>query len=81
VSGQFPLSAVNAFAAQTWCILRACRGRLAGSAEAQPSWSTLGFSPFIISMGMVMGAFVARWTVPTLLKALAFYFRTRRKTH
>jgi hypothetical protein len=39
-----------------------------GSAEAPTKLVNEGFSPFIISMGMVMGAFVARWTVPTLLK-------------
>jgi drug/metabolite transporter (DMT)-like permease len=32
------------------------------------------FAPFILSMGMVMGAFVARWTVPTLLKGTGFIF-------
>ena len=31
-------------------------------------------APFILSMGMVMGAFVARWTVPTLLKGTGFIF-------
>jgi len=41
-----------------------------------------GFSPFLISMGMVMGAFVARWTVPTLLKGTAFLFDDlREKPH
>ena len=33
-----------------------------GSAEAPTKLVNAGFSPFIISMGMVMGAFVARWT-------------------
>jgi drug/metabolite transporter (DMT)-like permease len=31
-----------------------------------------GFSPFTISLGMVLGAFVARWTVPMLLKGTGF---------
>ena len=35
-----------------------------GSAEAPTKLVNAGFSPFIISMGMVMGAFVARWTRP-----------------
>ncbi len=45
-----------------------------GSAEAPTKLVNAGFSPFIISMGMVMGAFVARWTVPTLLKGTGFLF-------
>ncbi|HVU47169.1 MAG TPA: GRP family sugar transporter [Terracidiphilus sp.] len=45
-----------------------------GSAEAPTKLVNEGFSPFIISMGMVMGAFVARWTVPTLLKGTGFLF-------
>jgi drug/metabolite transporter (DMT)-like permease len=43
-----------------------------GSAEAPTKLVTEGFSPFLISMGMVMGAFVARWTLPTLLKGTGF---------
>jgi len=39
-----------------------------GTAEAPTKLVNAGFSPILISMGMVMGAFVARWTVPTLLK-------------
>src|SRR5580698_5333286 len=49
-----------------------------GSAEAPTKLVNAGFSPFLISMGMVMGAFVARWTVPTLLKGTGFLFRDRR---
>lgn len=45
-----------------------------GSAEAPTKLVNAGFSPFIISMGMVMGAFVARWTIPTLLKGTGFLF-------
>jgi len=53
-----------------------------GSAEAPTKLVNVGFSPFIISMGMVMGAFVARWTVPTLLKGTGFLFRDlREKPH
>jgi glucose uptake protein GlcU len=33
---------------------------------------TVGFSPFIVSLGMVAGVFVARWTVPTLLKGTGY---------
>ena len=53
-----------------------------GSAEAPTKLVNAGFSPFIISMGMVMGAFVARWTVPTLLKGTGFMFNDlRAKPH
>jgi glucose uptake protein GlcU len=45
-----------------------------GTAEAPTKLVNAGFSPFIISMGMVMGAFVARWTMPTLLKGTTFLF-------
>jgi len=45
-----------------------------GTAEAPTKLVNAGFSPFLISMGMVMGAFVARWTVPTLLKGTGFIF-------
>jgi glucose uptake protein GlcU len=49
-----------------------------GSAEAPTKLVNAGFSPFLISMGMVMGAFVARWSVPTLLKGTGFLFRDLR---
>jgi drug/metabolite transporter (DMT)-like permease len=53
-----------------------------GSAEAPTKLVNEGFSPFLISMGMVMGAFVARWTVPTLLKGTGFLFSDlREKPH
>ncbi len=53
-----------------------------GSAEAPTKLVNEGFSPFLISMGMVMGAFVARWTVPTLLKGTGFLFDDlREKPH
>jgi drug/metabolite transporter (DMT)-like permease len=43
-----------------------------GTAEAPTKLVNAGFSPFTISLGMVMGAFVARWTVPMLLKGTGF---------
>jgi len=53
-----------------------------GTAEAPTKLVNEGFSPFIISMGMVMGAFVARWSVPTLLKGTGFVFSDlRAKPH
>lgn len=51
-----------------------CAAVWLGSAEAPTKLVMEGFSPFLISMGMVMGAFVARWTLPTLLKGTAFMF-------
>jgi drug/metabolite transporter (DMT)-like permease len=43
-------------------------GAWLGAAEAPTKLVTVGFSPFIISLGMVAGVFVARWTVPMALK-------------
>src|SRR5436305_10968118 len=43
-------------------------GAWLGAAEAPRKLVTAGFSPFVISLGMVAGVFVARWTVPMLLK-------------
>ncbi len=39
-------------------------GAWLGAAEAPTKLVTVGFSPFVISLGMVAGVFVARWTVP-----------------
>src|SRR5512143_1614193 len=47
-------------------------GAWLGAAEAPTKLVTVGFSPFIISLGMVAGVFVARWTVPVALKGTAF---------
>jgi drug/metabolite transporter (DMT)-like permease len=53
-----------------------------GSAEAPTKLVTEGFSPFILSMGMVMGAFVARWSLPTALKGTGFVLADlREKPH
>ncbi len=46
-----------------------------GAAEAPTKLVTLGFSPFMISLGMVAGVFVARWTVPMALKGSRYVFR------
>lgn len=43
-------------------------GAWLGAAEAPTKLVTAGFSPFLISLGMVAGVFVARWTLPMLLK-------------
>jgi drug/metabolite transporter (DMT)-like permease len=47
-------------------------GAWLGAAEAPTKLVTAGFSPFIISVGMVAGVFVARWTVPMLLKGTGY---------
>lgn len=39
-----------------------------GGAEAPTKLVDVGFSPFAISLCMVLGVFVARWTLPTLLR-------------
>jgi drug/metabolite transporter (DMT)-like permease len=46
---------------------------LAG-AEAPTKLVTVGFSPFLISLAMVSGVFVARWTLPTILKGTRYVF-------
>ena len=47
-------------------------GAWLGAAEGPAKLVTAGFSPFIISLGMVAGVFVARWTVPMLLKGTGY---------
>lgn len=49
-----------------------------GAAEAPTKLVTTGLSPFAISLCMVAGVFVARWTLPTLLKGTAYIFRDLR---
>ncbi len=49
-------------------------GAWLGAAEAPTKLVTVGFSPFVVSVGMVAGVFVARWTVPTLLKGTGYVF-------
>src|SRR5262252_569706 len=57
-------------------------GAWLGAAEAPTKLVTVGFSPFLISLGMVSGVFVARWTVPTLLKGTGYILRDlREKPH
>jgi glucose uptake protein GlcU len=49
-----------------------------GAAEAPTKLVTTGLSPFAISLCMVAGVFVARWTLPTLLKGTTYIFRDLR---
>jgi drug/metabolite transporter (DMT)-like permease len=57
-------------------------GAWLGAAEAPTKLVTIGFSPFLISLGMVAGVFVARWTVPMLLKGTSYiWLDFREKAH
>jgi drug/metabolite transporter (DMT)-like permease len=55
-------------------------GAWLGSAEAPTKLVTMGFSPFLISLGMVMGVFIARWTIPVALKGTAYVWADLRET-
>lgn len=54
-------------------------GAWLGVAEAPTKLVTVGFSPFLISLGMVAGVFVARWTVPMMLKGTSYIFEDLRE--
>lgn len=57
-------------------------GAWLGIAEAPTKLVTVGFSPFLVSLGMVAGVFVARWTVPMLLKGTGYIWDDlREKPH
>jgi len=45
-----------------------------GGAEAPTKLVIVGVSPFVISLAMVVGVFVARWTLPTVLKGTGYVF-------
>jgi len=47
-------------------------GAWLGGAEAPVKLVTLGYSPFLISLGMVAGVFTARWTAPMALKGTRY---------
>jgi drug/metabolite transporter (DMT)-like permease len=49
-------------------------GAWLGAAEAPTKLVTVGLSPFLISLVMVAGVFVARWTLPTVLKGTGYVF-------
>ena len=51
---------------------------LAG-AEAPTKLVMTGLSPFLISLAMVAGVFVARWTLPTALKGTGYIFTDLRQ--
>ncbi len=57
-------------------------GAWLGAAEAPVKLVTLGLSPFLISLAMVSGVFVARWTLPTMMKGTGYIFLDlREKPH
>src|SRR5258708_3248349 len=43
-------------------------GAWLGAAEAPTKMVSLGISPIVISLTMVLGVFLARWSVPALLR-------------
>jgi len=47
-------------------------GAWLGAAEAPTKLVTAGLSPYTISLCMVSGVFVARWTLPTLLRGTSY---------
>ena len=53
-------------------------GAWLGAAEAPTKLVTAGLSPYTISLCMVAGVFVARWTFPTLLRGTAYVFEDLR---
>ena len=57
-------------------------GAWLGAAEAPTKLVAAGFSPFLISLGMVAGVFVARWTLPVLMKGTGYLLAdVRSKPH
>jgi drug/metabolite transporter (DMT)-like permease len=54
-------------------------GAWLGAAEAPTKLVTLGLSPFLISLAMVLGVFVARWTLPTVMKGTEYVFADLRE--
>jgi len=78
--GKTPLSHPSLHRLGVVCGLGA--GAWLGAAEAPTKLVTVGFSPFLVSLGMVAGVFVARWTVPMLLKGTGYVFQDlREKKH
>ncbi len=47
-------------------------GAWLGAAEAPTKLVTLGLSPLVISLGMVIGVFLARWTLPALIQGTSY---------
>lgn len=49
-------------------------GAWLGAAEAPTKLVTLGISPIVVSLAMVIGVFLARWTLPTLMQGTSYVF-------
>ena len=47
-------------------------GAWLGAAEAPTKLVTTGVSPFVVSLAMVIGVFLARWTVPTIIHGTSY---------
>jgi drug/metabolite transporter (DMT)-like permease len=47
-------------------------GAWLGAAEAPTKLVTTGVSPFVVSLSMVVGVFLARWTVPALIQGTSY---------
>src|SRR5580704_13715490 len=58
------LGVLSGFSAGVWM----------GAAEAPTKFVAAGFSPTLLSLAMVSGVFVGRWTIPTLLKGTGYVF-------
>ena len=57
-------------------------GAWLGAAEAPTKLVAIGVSPFLVSLGMVAGVFVARWTLPMALKGTSYIvLDLRQKAH
>jgi len=56
------LGIICGFAAGAWL----------GAAEAPTKLVAAGISPMVVSLGMVVGVFLARWTVPTLIQGTSY---------
>ncbi|MCP4178735.1 MAG: EamA/RhaT family transporter [bacterium] len=64
------LGVISALAAGVWL----------GSAEAPTLLVKVGVSPFVVTAAMVIGVFVARWTLPTMVKGTSYVFTDIGKT-
>src|SRR5881227_2071527 len=53
---------LSGFAAGAWL----------GGAEAPTKLVTIGISPMVVSLAMVAGVFLARWTVPALIHGTSY---------
>jgi hypothetical protein len=47
-------------------------GAWLGAAEAPTKLVTIGISPVVVSLAMVIGVFLARWSLPALIQGTAF---------